>query len=82
MTSPKAVTSAVALLAAAALLMLAQGGPVNARSHYGAMSYRHAAGTCGSDLISCCCYTQHGAAFCAREGACFDHGGTCAATGC
>lgn len=82
MTRLKTVTAAAALIAGATLLTLAQSGPVGARGHHGAMSYRHAAGTCGSDVISCCCYTQQGAAFCAREGACLNSGGTCAATGC
>lgn len=82
MTLLKTVKVAVALMAGATLLALAQSGPVGARSYNGGMASPHAATTCGSDLISCCCYTQHGAAFCAREGSCFNRGGTCAVTGC
>jgi hypothetical protein len=78
----KSVVATAALIAGATLLTMAQSGSVSARSHNGAMSYRHVTGMCGSDTTSCCCYTQHGAAFCAQEGSCFNRGGTCAATGC
>ena len=85
-TRLKAVTAAAVLTTGTTfltlLVTLAQSGPVDARSHHGGMSSRHTAGTCGSGSTTCCCYTQHGGAFCAQEGACFNQGGTCAVTGC
>jgi hypothetical protein len=86
MTRLKAIMVVAVLIIGTTMLTLAQSGPVDANSNVNLPSRTpvqlikngHA---CGSDLVSCCCHTQHGAA-CLRKSSCKSRGGTCAATGC